>query len=187
VQFVEILLIATGLSMDSFAVSLAVGMSHKKMRWPVVLRAVIFFGIFQGGFAALGWWFSQSFKEMIEHFDHWVAFALLLAIGSKMIWESIRSNPGDRSFNVEKYLILIGLSIATSIDALIVGMGLGFLEMPILLSVVLIGLVTIIFSLTGFILGIKNGFRLLGNRAEMLGGLILIGIGINMLIQHLNY
>jgi putative Mn2+ efflux pump MntP len=185
VFFSEILLIAVGLSMDSFAVSLACGASYNKLRWPLVMRAVLFFGLFQGAFAGLGWFMSQSFKELIEQFDHWVAFILLLGIGGKMIWESFGNKPGDRSFNIENYLILLGLSVATSIDALIVGMGLGFLESPVFISVILIAVVTVLFSLTGFFLSVKNGFRMLGNRGELVGGLILIGIGFKVLIQHL--
>lgn len=186
-HFAEILIIAIGLSMDSFAVSVAVGMAHKNMRKTAILRAVVFFGVFQAAFAGLGWLLSQGFKEMIEHIDHWVAFALLLAIGSKMVWESLKLKPGERVFNIESYMVLIGLSVATSIDALIVGMSLGFMDMPVSVSVLVIGIVTLIFSSSGFCIGIKNGFRLLEKRSEFIGGLILIGIGIRVLIQHLTF
>lgn len=182
---IEILLIAIGLSMDSFAVSLAGGVSHKKFNRIAVLRTAVFFGVFQGAFAGLGWLLSLSFREMIEKIDHWVAFALLFAIGSKMILESFKSRPEDKTFNIENYLVLLSLSVATSIDALIVGMGLGFLELPVISSVLIITTVTFLFSLAGFFLGCRNGFRLLGNRAELLGGLILIGIGVHVLIRHL--
>jgi len=171
--------------MDSFAVSVAAGIAHKKMRKIVILRAVVFFGVFQALFAGLGWLLSQGFKEMIEQIDHWVAFALLVAIGSKMIWESQKLKPGERAFNTENYMVLIGLSVATSIDALIVGMSLGFLDMPVSISVLVIGIVTLIFSTAGFFIGIKNGFRLLEKRAELIGGLILVGIGIRVLAEHL--
>jgi len=171
--------------MDSFAVSLAAGISNKRLGWMALLRAAIFLGAFQAMFAGFGLLLSQSFKEMVAHIDHWIAFALLVAIGGKMIWESFKSKPGDKSFNVENYLILIGLSIATSIDALMVGMSLGFLETPLFSSVLVIGAVTIILSVAGFIIGIKNGFRLLENKAELIGGLILAGIGIKVLVQHL--
>lgn len=182
---IEILLIAIGLSMDSFAVSLAGGISCRKITSVVVLRTAMFLGFFQGAFAGLGWLLSHSFKHLIERYDHWIAFVLLLAIGGKMILESLKSKTEDKAFNIENYLVLLGLSVATSIDALIVGMGLGFLELPVLSSVLIIAIVTLLFSLGGFFLGCRNGFRLLGNRAEMLGGLILIGIGVRVLVQHL--
>ncbi len=172
--------------MDSFAVSLAVGLSYKELRWVAVVRAMIFFGVFQAAFAGLGWLLGQSLKELIGHVDHWIAFFLLIAIGGKMIRDSIRLKPGERSFNIEKYLILAGLSVATSIDALIVGMSLGFLQVPVVTSVVVIGAITMLFTASGFILGIKNGFRLLGKRAGLLGGIILIAIGIKILVQHLS-
>ncbi len=122
---------------------------------------------------------------MIAVFDHWIAFALLAAIGGKMIWAAIKNDPSQRSFNISDYLILIGLSVATSIDALIVGMSLGFLNMPVLFSIAVIGIITVLFSAGGFYLGTYNGFRFLGRNAELIGGLILIGIGIKVLIQHM--
>lgn len=149
------------------------------------MRVALFFGFFQGGFAGMGWLLSNFFKQMIEHIDHWIAFLLLLGIGGKMIIESVKPNHPVKTFNVENYLILLGLSVATSIDALIVGMGLGFLEMPVLSSVLIITMITCLFSFTGFILGSKNGFHLLGRRAELIGGLILAGIGIKVLVEHL--
>jgi len=171
--------------MNSFAVSLAVGLSYKGLRWVAVIRAMIFFGVFQAAFAGLGWLLGQSLKELIGHIDHWITFFLLIAIGGKMIRDSIRLKPGDRLFNIENNLILAGLSVATSIDALIVGMSLGFLQMPVIASVVVIGAITMLFTVSGFVLGIKNGFSLLGKRAGLLGGIILIAIGIKILVQHL--
>lgn len=185
VYFPEIILIAVGLSMDSFAVSLAVGMSYKNMPRHAILRAIAFFGIFQAAFAAFGWLLSRSLKDMIAVFDHWIAFALLAAIGGKMIWAAIKNDPGERSFNISDYLILIGLSVATSIDALIVGMSMGFLDIPVFIFVAVIGIVTVLFSAGGFYLGIRNGFRFLGRNAGLIGGLILIGIGIKVLIRHM--
>jgi len=174
-----------GLSMDSFAVSVTAGIAHKKMHKLIFSRVVVFFGVFQALFAGLGWLLSQGFKELIEQIDHWVAFSLLVAIGSKMILESRKIKPGHRAFNIENYMVLIGLSVATSIDSLIVGMSLGLLDMPVFISVFVIGIVTLIFSAAGFFIGIKNGLGLIEKRAELIGGLALIGIGIWVLAEHL--
>lgn len=109
--------------MDSFAVSLAGGLSSSKCKLPQIFRAAIFFGLFHALFAYLGWLLSQSFKELIEQVDHWIAFDLLLGIGGKMVWESVRVPPDKRSFIIERIMVLSGLSIAISLDSLIVGMG----------------------------------------------------------------
>ncbi len=184
--YLEILFIAISLSMDSFAVAIAGSLSARRLTWPQILRAAFVFGFFHSLFAALGWLLSQSFKELVERFDHWVAFVLLLSIGSKMIWESVKVHPEKRSFNIERFAVLLVLSVAISIDSLVVGMGLGFLERPVLLPVIIIGIVTILVSFVGFVLGIKNGFRFLGNKAEFVGGLLLIIIGIRIFAQHIS-
>jgi manganese efflux pump family protein len=181
----EIIFIAIGLSMDTFAVSLAVGMLHKSMRKRIFFRAILFFAVFQSAFAGIGWFVGQSLSEVIGIFDHWVAFILLLGIGGKMIWNSFRPATTSRAFDISDIWILIALSVATSIDALVAGMSIGFLDIPPIVSLTVIGLITALLSLTGFLLGIRNGFRLLGNKAEIAGGLILIGIGIKILFQHL--
>ena len=181
----EIIFIAFGLSMDTFAVSLVVGMSHKSIGKAVFFRAILFFAVFQSAFAGIGWFVGQSLSEIIGIFDHWIAFILLLGIGGKMIWNSLRPVTNDRAFDISDYWILTGLSIATSLDALVVGMSIGFIDMPLLISLAVIGIITALLSIAGFFLGIKNGFRLLGNRAEIAGGMILIGIGIKILLQHL--
>ena len=182
---IEIIIIAIGLSMDSFAVSLASGICHKKNCRILALLIAIFFGVFQGAFAGMGWLLSSTVKHLIEQIDHWVAFVLLLLIGGKLILGAIRSDPAQKSFNIESYLVLLGLSVATSIDALIAGMGFGFLNMHIVPVMIVIGLVTVFFSFSGFLIGSRNGYKLLGKRAEIIGGIMIIAIGIRILIEHL--
>ncbi|MDP2424635.1 MAG: manganese efflux pump MntP family protein [Bacteroidales bacterium] len=182
----EVIIIAIGLSMDSFAVSLASGLCKKPLRTAILLRAVLMLGLFQASFAALGWFIGQSMHHLIASFDHWVAFLLLAMLGTKIIYDSLRNGKSSQTFDVSDIFILLGLSVATSIDALVVGMGLGFLEATILESVMVIGAVTIIFAAAGFWVAKMFGLRVWGKRAEIIGGVVLIGIGIKILIEHLS-
>ncbi len=168
--------------MDSLAVSLTSGslncISYKKG-----LRIAIVFAIFQAIMPILGWLIGVSFKDFIEAFDHWIAFSILFIIGLKMIIEAIKVNPEDRQFNINKTYILIMLALATTIDAFVVGISFGFLEVNILLASLVIGIITFIFSYGGICLGKLNRF-IKPRTAELLGGLVLIIIGIKILIEH---
>ncbi len=181
----EVLIIAIGLSMDTFAVSMASGLCKRSLKFGIVLRAVLFLGTFQALFAALGWLLGQYFQHILMQLDHWIAFVLLVAIGGKMIWESIKTDKANETFDIQNWFVLLGLSVATSIDALIVGMGLGFLSTSILQATLVIGAVTIIFATAGFWIARRFGLRFLGKRAELIGGVVLITIGIKVLIEHL--
>ncbi|MCF7802190.1 MAG: manganese efflux pump MntP family protein [Candidatus Marinimicrobia bacterium] len=179
-----ILLISISLAMDAFAVSLASGCSHPRFRWPDALLMALFFGCFQAGMPVIGWYGGTHLQKMLAPLDHWIAFTLLALIGGHMIYQALWDHSDSPGINPFSFKILTGLAIATSIDALVVGVTLALIQTPILLPVISIGVVTFIFSVTGVYLGRQTGRRF-GSRFEILGGLILIGLGVKILIEHL--
>lgn len=183
-SLLSIFLIGVGLSMDAFAVSIAKGMTMKKEElFKYALIFGLFFGLFQGIMPLLGWWAGSYFQELISSFDHWIAFVLLVVIGANMICDSFHTDEGNEPQNLTLKTILI-LAIATSIDALAVGISFAFLEVDIILPVVLIGCTTFVLSFIAVYIGNKLG-GLLEKYAGILGGIILIIIGSKILIEHL--
>lgn len=183
-NIVDLLLIGIGLAMDCFAVSICYGLLSKKPKWKHILRMALFFGGFQALMPVIGWLIGLTFKNYIVNFDHWIAFALLGFIGIKMIVEAIRKTDDTPCIQFNKLSVLLSLSIATSIDALIVGLGFAFLKVHILVAVVIIGLVSAAFTIIGVLLGKRYG-KFLGKKAEIIGGLVLLGIGTKILLEHL--
>lgn len=182
-ELLTIIVIAVGLAMDAFAVSIATGTASKKLNIKHALRMAFFFGAFQAFMPLLGSLAGVALKDIITSIDHWVAFILLTAIGGKMIWESFKLRTDD-SANIESLGVLITLSIATSIDALAVGVTLSLITSSIYTAVAIIGVITFVLSLIGTQLGRKVG-HFFENKIEILGGVILIAIGTKILIQHL--
>lgn len=185
-DLLTIFLIATGLSMDSFAVSLANGFVIKELNIIKALKIAFFFSIFQGLMPLIGWAAGSGFEKYITEIDHWIAFFLLSFLGLRMIYSGLKKNNFSTNNNQLKFFTLISQSFATSIDALVVGISFAFLKISILFPVLIIGFVTFFFSMTGLYLGKKFGKKL-RNVAEISGGLILIGIGLKILIEHLYY
>jgi putative Mn2+ efflux pump MntP len=179
----SLVIIAVGLAMDAFAVSISSGVVIDKVRIRHALLIACFFGGFQALMPFIGWNAGNWVHGYIAAFDHWVAFLLLLTVGAKMIWESRKEDPSRRTFDPTKVSILLLLAVATSIDALAVGFSLSFLNTSILFPVLAIGIVTFAMCLVGTYLGAMAG-RVLGSRVEALGGLILIAIGIRIVIEH---
>ncbi len=183
-SFLEIFLLALALSMDAFAVSLCKGlnMTGKNLNTGIIIAA--FFGFFQGFMPLIGWFLGQQFEEYIVAFDHWIAFILLGFIGGKMLYEGIKGEPDLMCEYRVNYKELFFLAIATSIDALAVGITLAFLNVSIIFSASVIAVTTFIISFIGVVLGKRFGV-LTKNYAEIAGGLILIFIGTKILIEHL--
>jgi manganese efflux pump family protein len=179
----EVFLIGAGLAMDCFAVSVSCGMLRDDYPMRTILRMAFFFALFQALMPLAGWSLGLSFEALLSSVDHWIAFGLLFIIGAKMILESFRKNCNE-SFNIARIPVLLSLSFATSIDALVVGMSFAFLKINIVLAVVIIGLVTFVFSMAGIWLGKRAGRRV-GKRAGIAGGIVLIGIGVKVLAEHL--
>lgn len=184
-DFLSILLIAIGLSADCFAVALSSGVSNRRQSWLKSSRVALSFGLFQALMPALGWLAGRTIIEFISSYDHWVAFALLAFVGGKMLFESFRHSVSQRNdADITKGWLLITLSIATSIDALAVGLSFAFLEVNIVLACAIIGVVAMGVTAIGFIVG-KRASRLVGKRAETLGGLILLAIAFRILLSHI--
>lgn len=179
----SIILIAIGLSMDSFAVAISNGLTIKNLNKEKALLIAISLAVFQALMPLIGWFAGMSIEKYIEAFDHWIAFGLLLFIGGKMIFEAFINK--EESIGKElKVITLIGQSIATSIDALAVGISFAILKMEIIIPVIIIGVVTFIFSLLGLQLGSYLGKKL-GKYVEIFGGIVLIGIGLKILLEHM--
>ena len=184
---VELLLIAVGLSMDAFAVSICKGLGMKEVNPKVAVVLALFFGGFQALMPLIGWALGSQFLGIIGPIDHWVAFVLLAVIGGKMLWEAFREGagegdgkPADR-IDLGEFFIL---AIATSIDALAVGISFAALSVDIVPSVALIGVTTFVISCAGVKAGSVFGSRY-KSKAEFTGGAILILIGVKILLEHL--
>lgn len=179
-----IFVIALGLSMDALAVSMASGFAITKLRLRYALRIAVFFGGFQALMPFLGWLAGSSFSSVVKAFDHWIAFGLLSAIGGKMIYESFVIDSAEKEESEHSLITLLFLAVATSIDALAVGLTYAFLKVNIVTPVIITGCTTFILSLAGVYAGRKFGKHFEG-RIELIGGIILVGIGIKTLIEHL--
>ena len=181
---VEITLLGIGLAMDAFAVSICKGLSMKKMNWKNTIIIALYFGIFQALMPVIGYFLGTTFEGLVTKFDHWIAFALLLAIGGSMIKEAFSKDEENKNDKVD-FKTMSVLALATSIDALAVGITFAFFEVNVLLAVTIIGLITFIISIIGVKIG--NGFGdKYQSKAELMGGIILILLGIKILLEHLN-
>jgi len=181
---VTIIIIAVGLSMDAFAVSVVSGAAYKHLKIRHALRMAGFFGGFQAFMPVVGALAGLTVKGYIAGYDHWIAFALLAAVGGKMIYESFKLTPPGVSFDLSSIFILLVLSLATSIDALTVGVTLPLLKIPIATAATIIGIVTFTLSALGVYIGKKTGHFFEG-KIEAVGGLALIGLGAKILLEHL--
>jgi manganese efflux pump family protein len=182
-DILTIVLIAIGLAMDAFAVSIAKGMTISRQRRKFALLLGGFFGGFQMLMPAIGWFVGLSFKDVIMGVDHWIAFGLLAFIGLKMIYDSLGKEKIQKDEQLKLHSILI-LAVATSIDALMVGLSFAFLNTSILEPILVIGLITFMLSVTGFFFGCGLG-HVFGNKIKIVGGLILIAIGLRILLEHI--
>lgn len=181
-EFVTVILIAIGLAMDAFAVSIAKGISVNENKLKSAILLASLFGGFQALMPVIGWLAGLGLEDIIMGVDHWIAFVLLGFIGSKMIYDSTRSEDGKEE-DITLFAALT-LAVATSIDALMVGLTFAFLETPILIPILIIGVITFALSFVGVIFGSGMG-SIFGKKIKILGGLILILIGIRILIEHL--
>jgi manganese efflux pump family protein len=177
-----LLLISLGLSMDAFAVSVSCGICGRPRHWRLPVRVGLYFGGFQAVMPVLGWLAGSRFRGLISSVDHWIAFGLLALIGLKMIHESFEI--GTKRFDPRKHRVLLTLAVATSIDALAVGLSFALLDTGIVVPALVIGAVTFCVSCLGVVLGDRVGAAF-ERAAEAVGGVILIGIGVKILLQHI--
>ena len=184
-SFIEILLIAVGLAMDAFAVSLGAGARRSNQGARTTFRLAFHFGLFQFIMPVIGWFFGRQVDAYVQTYDHWIVFVLLSYVGGKMIYSGLDpSVQAERKDNPSKGLNLIILSIATSLDALAVGISLAVLDVDIWYPSFVIGVVTSVICIAGVFIGNKLGLRF-GKIMEIIGGAVLIAIGIKILITHL--
>ena len=184
--FIEILLIGVGLSMDAFAVSICKGLSMRKVKKKDVLIIALFFGGFQALMPFIGWFLGRGFESYITSIDHWIAFILLGLIGGKMLVDGFKAEDDEETEEFKLDLKeLFMLAIATSIDALAVGITFAFLNYPIVECMSVIGCTTFVISFIGVYIGKAFGTKY-EHKAEIVGGLILIFIGVKILLEHLH-
>lgn len=183
-QFLTIIVIAVALAMDTFAISIVAGSASRRLHIKHALRMALSFGLFQAVMPLLGVLAGLKIKNYIEHYDHWIAFAILAAVGCKMIYESFKIKSADDGFDPTNIYVLLVLSVATSIDAFAVGMTLSLLAVSLVLAVSIIGIVTFLLSCLGTVIGKKFG-HFFESKIEAVGGLILIAVGTKILLQHL--
>lgn len=183
---VELLLIAVGLSMDAFAVSICKGLGMKKVNLKVAFVLALFFGGFQALMPLIGWALGSQFLWLISPIDHWIAFVLLAVIGGKMLWEALHDEEGEDDgkpadkIDLGEFFIL---AVATSIDALAVGISFAALAVDIVPSILIIGVVTFCFTIAGVFVGNFFGSRY-EKPASIVGGVVLILIGLKILLEH---
>lgn len=182
----ELILLSVGLAMDAFSVSICKGLNMKKLSLKNGAVIALFFGIFQAGMPLIGYFLGSRFAKFIASFSHWVAFILLAVIGGKMVFEAVRGSDdedesGEFSLKIGELFVL---AVATSIDALAVGIVFVAAEVNLVLSVSMIGIITFLISFAGVIIGHKFGSRF-EKKAEIAGGVILILIGLKLLLDGL--
>ncbi|MFZ5942196.1 MAG: manganese efflux pump MntP family protein [Bacteroidota bacterium] len=182
-DILTLILIAIGLNFDSFAVSVTTGFMVQKIRFWQATRIALVLAVFQGGMPLIGWFLGSQVKDYIAEFDHWIAFGLLAFIGIRMIIESLAKEE-DREFKPLTNAVILGMALATSIDALIAGVSFAFIDLNILLTALLIGFLTYVAAMLGMLFGKKAG-KWFGKKMEIVGGIILIGLGVKILLGHL--
>lgn len=184
-NFITLLLIAVSLSFDSFAVSVCSGLSlcRKHLHLIDTLKIAFTLAVFQGSLTFLGWLLGSAFKQLIESADHWIAFGLLLFLGGRMIMEGRVPIKDRKVKNPTQWRVLIPMALATSIDAFAVGISFSFFWKNMWIPGILIAAVTFIVSITGIYMG-RNAGKRLATKAEILGGIILILIGVKILLEH---
>lgn len=183
----DLVLIGVGLAMDAFAVSVCKGLAMKKVNYAHAFIIALFFGAFQALMPLIGWALGSQFEQFITSFAHWIAFALLAFIGGKMLWDAFHEDEEEvEAVDNPKldYKELVMLAIATSIDALAVGISFAFLQVDIIPAITIIGVVTFVISFGGVVIGNQFGSRY-EKPATIVGGVVLICIGIKIVLEHM--
>ncbi|MCT4672656.1 MAG: manganese efflux pump MntP family protein [Prolixibacteraceae bacterium] len=184
-NFWALTLVGIGLSVDSLVASIATGACVQKINIKHTLKVAFFLAFFQGLMPYIGWKVGGVFKGYIESFDHWIAFILLVALGGKLIYDSFHPEEADcNKKEPTHFLPLIMMSIATSIDALIIGVGFGLIDVEIHFAMIIIGIVTFLFASFGVFIGKKIGCRI-NQGVEIAGGILFFLLGTKILIEHL--
>lgn len=182
---IEVIVLGVGLAMDAFAVSICKGLSMQRLKWKNVLIIGLYFGLFQALMPMFGYFLGNSLSGFVEAVDHWIAFILLSLIGGNMVREAIKGEDEEDNRNDQvDFRTMLPLAVATSIDALAVGITLAFLGVNILYAGTVIGVVTFLISACGVVIGNRFG-DMFQDKAKLVGGIVLIGIGVKILLEHL--
>lgn len=180
----SLVILAIGLTFDTFAAAITIGLMVNYIRFRQASKIALVMAFFQASLPLIGWWIGSSIRHLIADFDHWIALILLSALGIKMILEGLKHEDDRKPFNPFQLSVLVTISLATSIDALIAGIPLGFSDVNILIAIAIIGFFTYLMAMLGMLFGKKAG-PLLGQRMEIFGGFMLIGVGCKILFEHL--
>ncbi|MGC8825098.1 MAG: manganese efflux pump MntP family protein [Bacteroidales bacterium] len=180
------ILISMGLSLDTFAVSVSCGIKEKNIQFYEATRIALFFAFFQATMPIVGWLLGSSVSHYIKSVDHWLAFGLLTIIGIKIILDAWNRNEQEPCINIYDLKVILSLSLATTLDAFVIGFTFAFLDARLTLTILIIGFTTYVFAMLGMLFGKKLGHRT-GSKIEMLGGVILIGIALKILLEHLQH
>lgn len=178
-------LVAIGLSFDTFAVSVSIGVMRCQIRFRQATWLALVMAFFQGAMPLAGWILGEQLVVFTNGLGHYLAFALLSGIGIKMIVESLKPEEKRNPVNPFKLIVIVGMAISTSIDALVVGFSFAFIEVNIFQAILIIGFATYLFAMLGMLFGKKAGLRF-GKRMEIVGGLVLLGLGFKILLENLN-
>ena len=183
--YIEIWLLAISLAMDCFSVSITSGIILRRVLWKTFLTIAFFFGLFQGLMPVIGWFAASRFQHLIENYDHWIAFGVLFLLGARMIKESFKDEEEEHHFNPTRLPVILTLAVATSIDALAVGVTFALLpDVNITAAVSFIGVITLTLSAVGVYIGHLFGAKF-KSKAELTGGIVLILMGAKILLEHL--
>ena len=187
-SIIDLILLSVALAMDCFTVSITSGLIQRRLVVKTMLVTALMFGLFQGLMPLIGWVGMSFFSSSLERWDHWIAFGLLAFLGGRMILSGLKPDDEEHSFDPTRFSTTITMAIATSIDALAVGLSFGCSGYTTLASIILpifiIAIGSFLFSVAGFVIGAYAG-RKINFPVEIIGGLILVGIGIKILIEHL--
>ena len=183
-DYFTIFAIAAGLCFDTFAVSLSMGMVRSRILFRQAIRVAMVLAIFQGGLTVAGFFLGSFFSEALKAVDHWVALGLLSALGIKMIIEGLKKEEKKEALDYTKWIVLFTIALGTSIDAFAVGISFALLDVEIWIAGLIIGTVTFLASMTAIRIGKSAGERL-GQKVEIIGGLILVAIGVKIFLEHM--
>ncbi len=184
-DLISLIVLAFGLSFDTFSVSISCGIKDKEIKFIEAARIAFYFAFFQAFMPVLGWLLGITIRDYVVEIDHWIAFGLLSVIGIKMLIDSMSNNQNNENcIDIQNIKVILTLSVATTIDAFVIGLTFAFLQINMLKAIIIIGIITFLTAMFGMLFGKKAG-QYFGKKIEIIGALILISIGVKILIEHL--
>ncbi len=185
-NFLSLLFIGVGLSLDCLAANITMGACNCHIKLRYIMKVAMLMAVFHAIMPLAGWFIGSGFRSVVEDYDHWIAFTLLIVIGVKFIYDGVNNDDKCEATDFNNNLMLLGIAVATSIDALVIGIGFGVIQINILTAIAIISSTTFVFAFTGLYFGMKIGTRI-NKGIEFIGGGVLIGLGTKILIEHLYF